>query len=43
MVAGIDIDKDKHHAFMGMATGKSLFKNSFLKTTETLFTVAEDR
>jgi len=26
MVVGIDIGKDKHHAFMGTATGKSLFR-----------------
>jgi transposase len=26
-VVGIDVAKDKHHAFMGGATGKSLFRN----------------
>jgi len=28
MVVGIDIGKDQHHAFMGTATGKSLFRKS---------------
>ena len=26
LVVGIDVAKDKHHAFMGTATGKSLFR-----------------
>ncbi|MBW1694141.1 MAG: hypothetical protein JRJ41_08275 [Deltaproteobacteria bacterium] len=26
LVVGIDVGKDKHHAFMGSATGKSLFR-----------------
>jgi transposase len=26
LVVGIDVAKDKHHAFMGSATGKSLLK-----------------
>ena len=26
LVVGIDVGKDKHHAFMGMATGKSMFR-----------------
>ena len=26
MVVGIDVGKDKHHAFMGSAIGKSLFR-----------------
>jgi dephospho-CoA kinase len=26
LVIGIDVGKDKHHAFMGSATGKSLFR-----------------
>jgi transposase len=26
LVVGIDVGKDKHHAFMGMATGKSLYR-----------------
>jgi transposase len=26
LVVGIDVGKDNHHAFMGMATGKSLFR-----------------
>ena len=26
LVIGIDVGKDKHHAFMGLATGKSLFR-----------------
>ena len=26
LIVGIDVAKDKHHAFFGMATGKTLFK-----------------
>ena len=26
LIVGIDVGKDKHHAFMGTATGKSLLK-----------------
>ena len=26
LIVGIDVGKDKHHAFMGSATGKSLFR-----------------
>ena len=26
LIVGIDVAKDKHHAFMGTATGKSLFR-----------------
>ncbi len=27
LVVGIDVAKDKHHAFMGSARGKSLLRN----------------
>ena len=47
LVVGIDVGKDKHHAFMGSATGKSLFRklifennmdgfSMLLKTAETI-------
>ena len=26
LIVGIDVAKDKHHAFFGTATGKTLFK-----------------
>jgi transposase len=31
LVVGIDVGKDKHHAFMGSATGKSLFRKLILE------------
>jgi hypothetical protein len=37
MVVGIDIGKDKHHAFMGTATGKSLFRKLIFETIWTVF------
>ena len=31
LVVGIDVAKDKHHAFMGTATGNSLLRTWYLK------------
>src|SRR4030042_6101511 len=33
VVVGIDVAKDKHHAFMGTATGKSLFRKLVFENT----------
>ena len=33
LIVGIDVAKDKHHAFFGTATGKTLFKRLVFENT----------
>lgn len=38
MIVGIDVAKEKHHAFMGTATGKTLFRQLIFENTVDGFT-----